>query len=96
MDRKNSKKISKPQRLEWKESDAPKAKGNFKNLSITDLAKWLIKTRNSDKRKIIGSLNQQIVFNRNKKPEYAIKMEKTRNKVIKILNENKKQTHKNK
>ena len=29
MDRKNSKKISKPQRLEWKESDAPKAKGKL-------------------------------------------------------------------
>jgi len=31
-------------------------------LGIRDLAKWLIKTRKGDMRRITGALNQQIVF----------------------------------
>ena len=66
-------------------SDAPDAEGRFKDLSIKDLAAWLIKTRKKDLRKITGSLNQQIVFNRNDDPKYAEKMEKTRLEVYKQL-----------
>jgi hypothetical protein len=70
---------------EWKESDAPDAEGRFRDLNPKDLAAWLIKTRDKDVRKITGSLNQQIVFNRNEDPEYAKKMEKTREEVYKQL-----------
>lgn len=66
-------------------SDAPDAEGRFKDLSIKDLAAWLIKTRKKDVQKIVGSLNQQIVFNRKEDPEYADKMEKTRLEVYKQL-----------
>ena len=66
-------------------SDAPDAEGRFKDLSIKDLAAWLIKTRKKDVQKIVGSLNQQIVFNRNDDPKYADKMEKTRLEVYKQL-----------
>ena len=70
---------------DWHDSDAPDAEGRFKELSPKKLAAWLIKTRNKDLRKITGSLNQQIVFNRNEDPEYADKMEKTRQEVYKQL-----------
>lgn len=70
---------------DWHDSDAPDAEGRFKDLSPKDLAAWLIKTRDSDLKKITGSLNQQIVFNRNNNPEYAKKMEKTRIEVYKQL-----------
>lgn len=70
---------------DWHDSDAPDAEGRFKDLSPKDLAAWLIKTRKKDLRKITGSLNQQIVFNRNEDPEYADKMEKTRKEVYKQL-----------
>lgn len=70
---------------EWKDSDAPDAEGRFRDLSIKDLAAWLIKTRNKDLKKISGSLTQQIVFNRNDDPAYAEKMEKTRKEVYKQL-----------
>lgn len=66
-------------------SDAPDADGRFKDLSIKDLAAWLIKTRKKDLKKIVGSLNQQIVFNRNDDAKYAEKMEKTRKEVYKQL-----------
>jgi hypothetical protein len=66
-------------------SDAPDAEGRFKDLSIKDLAAWLIKTRKKDVQKIVGSLNQQIVFNRKEDPKYADKMEKTRLEVYKQL-----------
>ena len=66
-------------------SDAPDADGRFKDLSIKDLAAWLIKTRKKDLKKIVGSLNQQIVFNRNDDAKYAEKMEKTRREVYKQL-----------
>ena len=70
---------------DWHDSDAPDAEGRFKDLSIKDLAAWLIKTRKKDLKKIVGSLNQQIVFNRNDDPKYAEKMEKTRKEVYKQL-----------
>ena len=72
-------------RPEFHDSKAPDAHGRFKELSIKDLAKWLIDTRNGDVKKISSSLTQQIVFNRNDDPEYAEKMEKTRQEVYKQL-----------
>ena len=72
-------------RPEFHDSKAPDAHGRFKELSIKDLAKWLIDTRNGDVKKISSSLTQQIVFNRNDDPEYADKMEKTRQEVYKQL-----------
>jgi hypothetical protein len=71
---------------DWHDSDAPDANGKFKNLGIKALASWLIKTRKGDMRKITGSLNQQIVFNRNDNPSYAKKMEKVREEVKRQLN----------
>jgi len=70
---------------EWHDSDAPDAEGRFRDLSPKDLAAWLIKTRKKDLKKITGSLNQQIVFNRKEDPDYAEKMEKTRKEVYKQL-----------
>lgn len=72
-------------RPEFHDSDAPDAYGRFRDLSVKDLAKWLIDTRNGDVKKISSSLTQQIVFNRNDDPEYATKMEKTRKEVYKQL-----------
>ena len=66
-------------------SDAPDANGRFRDLGIKDLAKWLIKTRKGDVKKISGSLTQQVVFNRNEDPKYAEKMEKVRKEVYKQL-----------
>ena len=70
---------------DWHDSDAPDAEGRFRDLGIKDLAAWLIKSRKKDLKKISGSLTQQIVFNRKKDPEYAEKMEKTRQEVYKQL-----------
>ena len=70
---------------EFHHSDAPDAEGRFKDLSIKDLAAWLIKTRKKDVKKISGSLTQQIVFNRKSDPKYAEKMEKTRKEVYRQL-----------
>ena len=64
---------------EFKESDAPDAKGKFKSLSPSGLASWLIKSRGGNLSKIISSLNQQYVFNRGKNPSYAAKMKTTMN-----------------
>lgn len=69
----------------WKDSNAPDANGKFKELGIGALAKWLIRTRGGNMQKITGSLNQQIVFNRNRNPSYAKKMERTREAVKRIL-----------
>lgn len=77
--------FEKRERLEWNDSDAPDAEGRFKDLSPKDLATWLIKTRKKDLRKITGSLNQQIGFNKKNDPKYADKMEKTRIEVYKQL-----------
>ena len=70
---------------EFKESAAPDAKGKFKSLSPSGLASWLIKSRGGNLSKIISSLNQQVVFNRRKKPSYAAKMKTTMNIVRKRL-----------
>ena len=70
---------------DWKDSDAPDAEGRFRDLGIEDLADWLIKSRDGDLKKISGSITQQIVFRRNKDPEYAEKMEKVRKEVYKKL-----------
>ena len=72
-------------RLTWKDSDAPDAKGRFKSLPAPKLASWLIRTRNSKLNRIIGSLNQQIVFNRKRNPSYAAKMKCARNTAMKRL-----------
>eukprot|EP00919_Chromeraceae_sp_WS-2016_P023108 GHVR01054938.1.p1 GENE.GHVR01054938.1~~GHVR01054938.1.p1 ORF type:complete len:100 (+),score=8.18 GHVR01054938.1:250-549(+) len=69
----------------FKESDAPDAKGKFKNLSASGLASWMIKSRKGNLSKIISSLNQQVVFRRNKDPKYAAKMRNTMNIVRKRL-----------
>ena len=74
----------------WKDSKYADAKGKFKSLSPTSLATWLIKSRRGNKRAIIGSLNQQIVFNRKKNPSYAAKMRKTMDIVRKRLGKDKK------
>ena len=66
----------------WKDSDAPDAKGKFKSLSCSALASWMIKSRKGNVRKIVGSLNQQIVFNRKRNPRYAKKMKCARNKAV--------------
>ena len=67
----------------WKDSDAPDAKGKFKSLSCSALASWMIKSRKGNVRKIVGSLNQQIVFNNRKRnPSYAKKMKCARNKAV--------------
>ena len=75
---------------EFKHSDAPDAKGKFRDLSPEALASWLIKTRRGNLSKIISSLNQQYVFNRQKKPSYARKMKTVMNIVRRRLNKNKK------
>jgi hypothetical protein len=74
---------------DFKHSDAPDAKGKFKNLSASGLASWLIKSRKGNLSRIISSLNQQIVFNRGKNPGYAAKMKTTQNIVRKRLGKKK-------
>ena len=69
----------------FQESDAPDAKGKFRDLSCDALADWMIKSRKGNKKKIVGSLNQQIVFNRKRNPSYAKKMKCARNKAMKKL-----------
>ena len=71
-------------RLSLKDSVAPDAKGRFKSLPAPKLASWLIRTRNSKLNRIIGSLNQQIAFNKDR-PSYVAKMKTTRNIVTKRL-----------
>ena len=77
-------------RPEWKDSKYADAKGKFKELSCGDLANWLIKSRKGNKKAIVGSLNQQIVFNRKKNPSYAKKMKCARNAAMKKLGDGKK------
>lgn len=80
--------IGEAKRPTWKDSDAPDAEGRFRDLGIKALAKWLISSRKGDMRKITGSLNQQIVFNRGDNPAYAKKMEKVREEVKRQLKKN--------
>ena len=77
-------------RLKWHDSDAPDAKGKFKELGVQKLADWLIRTRGGNMQKITGSLNQQINFNKRKNPSYAKKMESTREAVKRKLAKRKK------
>ena len=58
---------------EWKDSKYADAKGKFKE------------SRKGNKKAIVGSLNQQIVFNRGKNPSYAKKMKCARNAAMKKL-----------
>tara|TARA_Y100000361_G_scaffold150396_1_gene166007 strand:+ start:191 stop:553 length:363 start_codon:yes stop_codon:yes gene_type:complete len=69
----------------FQHSDAPDAKGKFKELSPSALASWMIKSRKGNLSKIISSLNQQVVFNRGKNPSYARKMKTVMNIVRKRL-----------
>ena len=73
------------EKLTWKDSDAPDANGKFKDLNCNALADWLIKSRKGNKKKIVGSLNQQIAFNKKKNPSYAKKMACARNQAMKKL-----------
>ena len=75
--------------ITWNDSDAPDAKGKFRDLSPPALASWLIKTRRGNLSRIISSLNQQYVFNRGKNPSYARKMKTTMNVVRKKLGKKK-------
>jgi len=75
--------------ITWNDSDAPDAKGKFRDLAPPALASWLIKTRKGNLSKIISSLNQQYVFNRQKNPSYARKMKTVMNIVRKRLGKNK-------
>ena len=74
----------------FQESDAPDAKGKFRDLSAPALASWMIKSRKGNLSKIISSLNQQVVFRRNKDPKYAAKMRRTMDIVRKRLGKKKK------
>ena len=77
-------------RPEWKDSKYADAKGKFKELDCNDLANWLIRSRNRNKKAIVGSLNQQIVFNRKKNPSYAATMKCARNAAMRTLDKGKK------
>lgn len=70
---------------DWHDSDAPDADGRFKELGVKKLAAWLIRTRKRDLKRIVASLNQQKVFSRGKDPEYAKKMDSTRQEVYRQL-----------
>ena len=74
---------------DFKHSDAPDAKGKFRELSAPSLASWMIKSRKGNLSRIISSLNQQVVFNRGKNPSYARKMKTTMNIVRKRLGKKK-------
>ena len=86
---KYTKTVLKKKMGEFKHSDAPDAKGKFNSLSASALASWLIKTRKGNLSKIISSLNQQVVFRRNKDPKYAAKMRRTMDIVRKRLGKKK-------
>lgn len=81
--------VSEKKRLNWHDSDAPDANGKFKELGVQKLADWLIRTRGGNMQKIVGSLNQQINFNKKKNPSYAKKMESTREAVKRKLEKRK-------
>ena len=77
-------------RLKFHHSNAPDAKGKFRDLSAEKLANWLIRTRKGNMSKITGSLNQQANFNRREDPAYARKMDRTREIVKRKLDKKKK------
>ncbi len=78
------------ERLKFRHSNAPDAKGRFRDLSAEKLANWLIRTRKGNMSKITGSLNQQANFNRKDDPAYARKMDRTREIVKRKLDKKKK------
>lgn len=78
------------EKLKFHHSNAPDAKGKFKELSAEKLANWLIKTRKGNMSKITGSLNQQANFNKKDDPAYARKMDRTREIVKRKLDKKKK------
>jgi len=75
-------------RLEWHDSDAPDAKGKFKELGAEELAKWVYKTRKGNAQKINGAFVQQKNFNK-KRPAYAAKMERARKIAMKMVDKDK-------
>ena len=77
--------VAEAQKLQFHHSDAPDANGRFKKLGVKELAAWLIKTRGKDLKRITGSINQQINFNKKDDPEYVKKMEKVREEVYRQL-----------
>lgn len=78
------------ERLKFHHSNAPDAKGKFRDLSAEKLANWLIRTRKGNMSRITGSLNQQANFNRKDDPAYARKMDRTREIVKRKLDKKKK------
>lgn len=78
------------EKLKFHHSNAPDAKGKFRDLSAEKLANWLIRTRKGNMSKITGSLNQQANFNKKDDPAYARKMDRTREIVKKKLDKKKK------
>ena len=76
------------QRLKWHDSDAPDAKGKFKELGAEELAKWVYKTRKGNAQKINGAFVQQRNFNK-KRPAYAAKMERARKIAMKMADKEK-------
>ena len=57
----------------FQESDAPDDNGKFRDLSAPALASWMIKSRKGNLSKLISSLNQQVVFRRNKDTKFIFK-----------------------
>ena len=78
------------ERLKFRHSNAPDAKGKFRDLPAEKLANWLIRTRKGNMSRITGSLNQQANFNRKDDPAYARKMDRTREIVKRKLDKKKK------
>jgi hypothetical protein len=75
-------------RLKWHDSDAPDAKGKFKELSAQKLAEWVFKTRKGNAQKINGAFVQQRNFNKDR-PTYAAKMERARKIAMKMVDKKK-------
>ena len=75
-------------RLKWHDSDAPDAKGKFRDLNAKDLAAWVFKTRKGNAQKINGAFVQQRNFNKDR-PAYAAKMERARKLAMKMVDKKK-------
>lgn len=75
-------------KLKWHDSDAPDAKGKFRDLSAEALAKWVFKTRKGNAQKINGAFVQQKNFNKKDKP-YFNKMERARKIAMNMVNKKK-------
>lgn len=75
-------------RLKWHDSDAPDAKGKFRDLNAKDLAAWVFKTRKGNAQKINGAFVQQKNFNKKDKP-YFNKMERARQLAMDMVDKKK-------